>query len=164
MIEKLLNELKRIKKNYNNVKFELGNDVSLFFPELEGGNKPAGNFQDLLNQYTKENASRFNSLGANWANDHQLIIYTVLQERFAMADLIRQANIEVEKARAISSKNQSVVSEIENKWLPVQRLLGEKRDAINKLLENNPGLRGYPELPALVNDFNAVLNGTFAFY
>lgn len=93
LIEKLLTELKRVKKTYNNVKFELGNDVSLFFPELEGGNKPAGNFQDLLNQYTKDNAARFNSFSANWANDHQLIIHTVLQERFAMADLIRQANI-----------------------------------------------------------------------
>jgi hypothetical protein len=37
--------------------------------------------------------SKFTKMGGNWTNDHELMLNTILEERFAMANLVRQANL-----------------------------------------------------------------------
>lgn len=163
LIEKLILELKRVKKENNNVKLQLDNDINLFFfTELydQPGFNAGGNFQDGLNNYTKEAIAKLNALGGNWTSDHELMLTTILQERFAMANLVKQANIEVEKAKAISSSNANAIKELENKWLPLQKLIKDKQDTLNKILNNNPTLKGYPDLVALAKDFDGIVAGS----
>ena len=61
-----------------------------------------------------------------------------------MANLVKQANIEIERVQAISAANANAVKNLENKWLPLQRMISEKRDALNRVLANNATLRDYP--------------------
>jgi hypothetical protein len=72
------------------------------------------------------------------------MLSTILAERFTMANLVKQANIEIERVQAISAANANAVKNLENKWLPLQRMISEKRDALNRVLANNATLRDYP--------------------
>ena len=107
LIEKLVLELKRITKENTNVKLGLDEDTLLiFFSELYGG-QPLNITADLktsLAEYTNTTLRRLTTLGGNWTNDHALMLNTILQERFTMANLIKNANLEIEKARSISDK------------------------------------------------------------
>lgn len=167
LIEKLILELKRVKKENSNVKLQLDNDINLFFfTELydQPGFNAGGNFQDGLNNYTREAIAKLNALGGNWTSDHELMLTTILQERFAMANLVKQANIEVEKAKAISSSNANAIKELENKWLPLQKLIKDKQETLNKILSNNPTLKGYPDLVALAKDFDGIVTGSNLYF
>jgi hypothetical protein len=73
LIEKLVLELKRIKKENKNVNLRLDNDVGLFFfSEFydQAGFNAAGNFQESLSKYTSESISKLKSLGGDWTTDH----------------------------------------------------------------------------------------------
>lgn len=39
-----------------------------------------------------------------WTKDHQLMLNTFLEERFLMANILRTANSDLNKAKAISEK------------------------------------------------------------
>lgn len=73
LIEKLITELKRVKKENNSVNLKLDNDIGLFFfSEFynEPGSKVGGNFQDSLSKYTSESIAKLRSLGGSWTTDH----------------------------------------------------------------------------------------------
>jgi hypothetical protein len=73
LIEKLITELKRVKKENNSVNLKLDNDIGLFFfSEFynEPGSKVGGNFQDSLSKYTSESIAKLKSLGGSWTTDH----------------------------------------------------------------------------------------------
>lgn len=163
LIEKLVLELKRIKKENSNVKLNLDNDVGLFFfTEFydQAGFNAGGNFQDNLSRYTSESMGKLKSLGGSWTTDHELMLSTILQERFTMSSMVNQANIEIEKAKAISSRNANALKELENKWLPLQKQIKEKQTTLNKILQNNPTLKGYPDLVALARDLDGIVAGS----
>jgi hypothetical protein len=50
-------------------------------------------------------------MGGSWTGDHELMLNTVLEERFAMANLVKQANLEIEKVRTISDKRAQALKE-----------------------------------------------------
>lgn len=107
LVEKLILELKRIRKENPNVKLSLDDDVLLvFFTELynEQSLTISANFSQSLKEYTQSAISKFTKMGGNWTNDHELMLNTILEERFAMANLVKQANLEIEKVKAISDK------------------------------------------------------------
>ena len=52
------------------------------------------------------------SLGGNWAHSHELMLSTILAERFAMANLVKQANIEIERVQAISNANANAIKNL----------------------------------------------------
>ena len=94
LIEKLIVELKRIKKENNNIKLNLDNDLNLFFfNELQDQTNAGGNLQESLANYTKETLNKLNSLGGDWTHSHEVMLSTILAERFTMANLVKQANI-----------------------------------------------------------------------
>lgn len=77
-----------------------------------------------------------------------------------MSSMINQANIEIERAKAISTRNSLSLKELENKWIPLQKQLREKQEILNKVLINNPTLKGYPDLVALAKDFDSIVAGS----
>ena len=105
LVEKLVLELKRLKKENPSLRLNLEDDVQLvFLTELGGSGNLSGDFAAGLRAYTDGAMKKFSALGGNWARDHELMLYTILQERFTMANLIKNANLEIEKAKAISDK------------------------------------------------------------
>lgn len=48
--------------------------------------------------------NRLLKYGKTWSTDHEEIFNTVLQERFLMANIIQQANLEIERAKSISEQ------------------------------------------------------------
>lgn len=104
--------------------------------------------------------SKLKALGGDWTTDHELMLSTILQERFTMSSIISQANIEIEKAKAISSRNATALKELQNKWLPLQKQIRDKQVILNNILNNNPTLRGYPDLVALAKDFDSIVAGS----
>lgn len=56
-----------------------------------------------LKQFSDSIYRKFESLG-NWSYDHQMMLNTFLQERFMMANLVKNTNIEIEKSKAIQLK------------------------------------------------------------
>lgn len=93
LVEKLILELKRLKKDNPNINFNLEEDVKLiFFAELDSGSQLAGNEMSLkLKSFSDSIYRKFESLG-NWSFDHQLMLNSFLQERFLMANLVKNAN------------------------------------------------------------------------
>ena len=103
LVEKLVIELKRVKKDNPNVRLNLDEDIQLIFlSEFGAGN--TGDLSGSLRQYTDGALKKFSAIGGNWGRDHELMLYTILQERFTMANLIKNANLEIEKSKAISDK------------------------------------------------------------
>jgi hypothetical protein len=93
LAEKLIIELKRLKKDYPNINLDLEEDVRLiFFSELDGSYRASdGDLTSKLKSFSEGINRKFESLGA-WSKDHQLMLNSFLQERFLMANLVRNAN------------------------------------------------------------------------
>ena len=94
LVEQLIVELKRIKRDQPNVNLQLEDDVKLiFFTELDSGNRLVGEeFNAKLKSFSDSVYRKFESLG-NWSFDHQMMLNSFLQERFLMANLIKNANL-----------------------------------------------------------------------
>lgn len=58
---------------------------------------------DQLKLFSDSIQRKFESLG-NWTLDHQVMLNSFLQERFIMANIVKNSNLEIEKAKAISEK------------------------------------------------------------
>jgi len=65
----------------------------IFFSELESASRSVGDdFNLKLKQFSDSVYRKFESLGP-WSYDHQLMLNSFLQERFLMANLVKNANL-----------------------------------------------------------------------
>ena len=71
--------------------------------ESSASNLVSGDFNAKLKSFADSVYRKFESLG-NWSIDHQMMLNSFLQERFLMANLVKNANLEIEKAKTISLK------------------------------------------------------------
>lgn len=78
-------------------------------------------------------------MGGNWTNDHELMLNTILEERFAMANLVKQANLEIEKVKAISDKRSVALREKETQFLQISKQLSEFYKVVGEVYESNEG-------------------------
>lgn len=78
-------------------------------------------------------------MGGNWTHDHELMLNTILEERFAMANLVKQANLEIEKAKSISDKRAVALREKETQFFQISKQLSEFYGVVNTLYETNDG-------------------------
>lgn len=112
LVEKLILELKKVKKSNPSIKLELDDDINLmFFAELEQSSRSVGDdFNMKLKQFSDSVYRKFESLG-NWSYDHQMMLNSFLQERFLMANLVKNANLEIEKGKSIQIKREQALKE-----------------------------------------------------
>ncbi len=110
LVEKLIIELKRIKKENPRIAFDLEDDVRLiFFPELDGTTQGLeGDLSGKLKAFSDSVNKKFESLGP-WSLDHQLMLNSFLQERFLMANLVKSANAEIEKSKTLQLTNSTLI-------------------------------------------------------
>ncbi len=103
LVEKLILELKRIKRENPNVNLDLEDDVRLlFFTDLDSRSID-GDMSLKLKSFSDSVNRKFESLGP-WSTEHQLMLNSFLQERFLMANLIKNANLEIEKSKTFTLK------------------------------------------------------------
>lgn len=117
LVEKLIHEIKRIKKENPNIKLSLEDDVALiFFTELHDKQtiNISTDFQANLSRYTEDAVRKFTNTGGKWTSDHEIMLNTVLSERFAMANAVKQANSEIEKVKAIADAKANILRDREN--------------------------------------------------
>ena len=77
----------------------------IFFAELDGTGKALeGDLSAKLKSFSDGLNRKFESLGS-WSQDHQLMLNSFLQERFLMANLVKNANLEIEKSKSIQLRN-----------------------------------------------------------
>lgn len=118
LIEKLFGELKKIKKDNPNIKFAFDEDIGLYFNSFFDGPSMRGSleagFADKLKEYTQAAVGKFEKQGGSWTSEHLIMLNTVLEERFAMANLVKTANLEIEKAKSISNKRAEALKIKEN--------------------------------------------------
>jgi hypothetical protein len=128
LIEKLILEIKRIKKENPNIRLSLDDEIGLiFFTELidKASSKTTGNFQANLQRYVEEAIAKFTRNGGKWTTDHELMLHTVLGERFAMANAIKFANEEIEKAKALAEIKGLALREKEAQFQSLSRTVQE---------------------------------------
>jgi hypothetical protein len=93
---------------------QLEDDIKLiFFSELDTGSNLVGrDFNLKLKSFSDSVYRKFESLGP-WSYDHQMMLNSFLQERFLMANLIKNANLEIEKTKSITSKRDEAIKKFE---------------------------------------------------
>ena len=100
LVEKLILELKRVKKDNPSLNLQLEDDVRLlFFSDFDGPANMNAELSGKLKTFSESVNRKFESLGP-WSKDHQLMLNSFLQERFLMANVVKSANAEIEKSRA----------------------------------------------------------------
>ena len=115
LVEKLILELKRVQHENPSVRLQLEDDINLiFFSELRGGSSlVSGDFNARLKSFSDSVYRKFESLGS-WTFDHQMMLNSFLQERFLMANLVKNANLEIEKSKSISVKREESLKAYES--------------------------------------------------
>ena len=131
LVEKLILELKRIKKENPRVDLNLDEDVRLlFFSELEGsGANLNTELSHKLKSFSDSVNRKFESLGP-WTKDHQLMLNSFLQERFLMANVVRSANSEIEKSKTTGLKSIESLRKTEAEVEAYRGLFGKLKNSL----------------------------------
>ena len=137
----------------------MDSDVGLvFFPELfDKQNVSAGSFEASLIDYTLKATEKLQKLGGGLSADHEVIVSTVLADRFVYANLVRQANTEIEKTKGISEGRATTLREREDQLQQANKLLGDTQRALRDLLANNSAYSGNATLSRLAENINTYL-------
>lgn len=168
LIEKLILEIKRIKKTNPSLDLSLDDDVLLvFFTELydKQNLRNTTSFTKNLKEYTQTAVSKFTQMGGNWSYDHELMLNTILEERFAMANLVKQANLEIEKVKTISDKRAAALREKETQYYQISKQLADFYKTVNSLYETSEGQKVFSSSSAFSNlykDVGQSINSGFA--
>jgi hypothetical protein len=126
LVDKLITEIRCIRESNPGVKLNLDEDLQLiFFSEAFNNGKLSGEFNNQLRSYKESQYNKLFTLGKTWTNDHDLIINTILEERFTLANTVKNANLEIEKAKAIADQR-----------LEAYRALRQSHTLITSKLEN----------------------------
>lgn len=144
LVEKLVGEIRRIKESNSNINLQLDEDLQLiFFSEAFGGSKLNADLTASLRSYKESQYNKLFSLGKTWTNDHDLIINTILEERFSMANMVKQANLEIEKSKSIANQRLEGYRLLrQNVALATTRLENFERELgiVTRNFENNPSI------------------------
>ena len=143
LVEKLILELKKIKKANPSLNIDLEDDIKMiFFSELDSYPKGADeNFNRRLKEFSDSIYRKFESLG-HWSNEHQLMLNTFLQERFMMANLVKNANSEIQKVRSIELDQEERLRNFQSEFKGIKEMVmqfkgvrGGESLEINSLVE-----------------------------
>ena len=102
LVEKLIGEIRSIKQKNPSVKLSLDSDLQLlFFSEAFVSH---GKVSEELNKQLNDYLTTYRSKTS--PNDRDVFIKSVLDDRFALANTVKRANLEIEKIKAIANSRQ----------------------------------------------------------
>ena len=141
LVEKLVGEIRRIKETNSSINLSLDEDLQLiFFSEAFGGSKLNNELSAQLRSYKESQYNKLFSLGKTWTNDHDMIVNTILEERFTMANMVKQANLEIERSKTLSDQRLEAYKLMRNNFhLSQAKLDNLERElqVITRNFENN---------------------------
>jgi hypothetical protein len=125
LVEKLIGEIRTIKTSNPSLKLSLDADLQLlFFSEaFVSHGKVSEDLNKQLNEYLATYRSKTSP------NDRDVFIKSILDDRFALANTVKRANLEIEKIKAIAASRQ-------DQTVRLTQTLNELRPRI-KNLEND---------------------------
>lgn len=82
---------------------------------------------------------KFQTLG-DWTTDHQLMLNSFLQERFVMANIVKNANLEIEKSKQIGEKRLEGLRRYKNEKIAYENYIKQITESLPKLLVVTRGL------------------------
>jgi hypothetical protein len=162
LVEKLIGEIRGIKQSNPNLKLNLDEDLQLiFFSEAFNNGALSADLNAQLRSYKESQYNKLFSLGKTWTGDHEVIVNTILEERFSMANMVKHANLEIEKAKTIADQRleayralKQTNTVLQSKFENFEREFG----VVSKSLSGNQAVSG--ELQRLflnLNDLRDVL-------
>jgi hypothetical protein len=109
LIEKLVAEISRIKRSHPEISLELEEDINFIFRlNFEGKVKDVSSkLTAQLKDFEASLDRKFSKMGG-WSRDHQSMLKSFLEERFVLANIVKNANEEIKTAR---KQNDELVSE-----------------------------------------------------
>lgn len=146
LAEKLIGEIKIIKQNNPSLRLSLDEDLQLiFFSEAFNNGPLSEDLNAQLRSYKESQYSKLTSLGKTWTGDHEVIVNTILEERFAMANMVKHANLEIEKAKTVADQRleayrtlKQTNTLLQSKFENFEREFG----IVSKNLSTNPSVAG----------------------
>ena len=91
LAERLIQELRRLRKENPNLKINLDDDTLIFFNSAQNSVNES-DFGNTLTAYTTSALSKLKTSNGTWTNEHEILLSTILKERFALANLLRRSN------------------------------------------------------------------------
>ena len=91
----------------------------------------SGDFNSKLKSFADSVYRKFESLGS-WSIDHQMMLNSFLQERFLMANLVRNANLEILKVKSISTKRDDSLKRLESEIGILEGFIGKIRSGLGQ--------------------------------
>lgn len=91
-----MNEIRRIRRENPSLQLNLSEDTLLIFLlETNGVSSVnlANSFKDSLQEYINNSLRKLTTLEGEWVNENALMVNTVIEERFIVANLIKQSNL-----------------------------------------------------------------------
>lgn len=144
LAEKLIGEIKSIKSKNPSLQLGLDEDLQLiFFSEAFGGGNLNEDLKSQLRSYKESQHNKLMSLGKNWTGDHDMIINTILEERFTMANTLKHTNLEIEKAKALAEQRGEAYRALRKSFTLFQtKVENFERELgiVTKNFENNPSV------------------------
>lgn len=165
LIEKLILEIKRIQKENPSVRLGLDDDVALiFFAELYDRQSIniSADFKANLERYTEDAIRKFTANGGKWTGEHEMMLNTVLSERFAMANAVKHANLEIEKVKALADAKAVALREKDNQLQQAQTLVAQLQQSLNGVYENNPSFQENAAFKRSLDQVNQAVVTKFA--
>ena len=163
LIDQLITELKRITRDNPQVHLQLDEEINLmFFSDFDNKADSRLLNKDLntqLRSYKESQRSKLFSLGKTWTQDHELILNTILEERFTMANVIKKANLEIEKSKSIADSRLEAYRALrQNYALSQTKLENLEREigVLSKNFEGNSSISG--ELRTIFSGLQEVRN------
>lgn len=89
----------------------------------------SADFNARLKSFSDSVYRKFESLG-NWSFDHQMMLNSFLQERFLMANIVKSANLEIEKAKTISVRRDESLKRYESEIGVLEGYVGKIRSSL----------------------------------
>lgn len=88
------------------MQLQLDEEIQLiFFSELFGGNVDLREeISSQLKSYRETAFSKLYAIGKSWSTDHEIMFNTIIQERFSMANMVKHANLEIERSKVIADQ------------------------------------------------------------
>jgi hypothetical protein len=163
LVEKLILEIKRIKKENPNIRLSLDDEIGLvFFTELfdKANINLSGDFQSNLKRYVEQAIAKFTKSGGKWSTDHELMLHTMLGERFAMASAIKYANEEIEKAKALAELKGAALREKETQFQALSKTVQDLYRGLSEL-QGSGYVTGNSSIARYVDTLGNLVNTTF---
>ena len=117
----------------------------MFFADAWNGGRDSKVLQSQLKSYKQEQKSKMLSLGTSWTKDHDLMLNTILDEKFSMANTLKFANLEIEKSKAVADQRGEAYKVLRQNYILGQsKLENLERElgVISKNFEHNSSVSG----------------------